>query len=148
MSKDYSAIDGIIKQTKVCVTDAYNKGYKDGYKDGQVVTQQAFDAVYEQGLEDAWEVAREVIRMDSTQQFEIFGEHGDINVLDLKSAKEAIKLYEEHKEKQNTLEQDRACPILDDNCPYPHLECHECEVHCVMERANKKLEEQNGNKVS
>ena len=144
MSKDYSAIDGIIKQTKVCVTDAYNKGYKDGYKDGQVVTQQAFDATYEQGLEDAWEVAREVIRMDSTQQFEIFGEHGDINVLDLKSAKEAIKLYEEHKEKQKTVEQDRACPILDDNCPYPWLLCEDCEVHCVMERANRKLEERNG----
>lgn len=145
MSKDYSAIDGIIKQTRECVTGAYNKGYKDGYMDGQVVTQQAFDATYEQGLEDAWEVAREVIRMDSTQQFEIFGEHGDINVLDLKSAKEAIKLYEEYKEKQKTLEQNRACPILDDNCPYPHLGCYECEVHCVMERANKKLEERNGN---
>ncbi|MBQ1570618.1 MAG: hypothetical protein IIZ78_05785 [Clostridiales bacterium] len=141
MSKDYSAIDGIIKQTGECVTDAYNKGYKDG----QVVTQQAFDATYEQGLEDAWEVAREVIRMDSTQQFEIFGEHGDINVLDLKSAKEAIKLYEEHKEKQKTVEQDRACPILDDNCPYPWLLCEDCEVHCVMERANRKLEERNGN---
>ena len=141
MSKNYNAIDGLIKQTRECVTEAYNKGYKDG----QVVTQQAFDAEYERGLEDAWEVAREVIRMDSTQQFEIFGEHGDINVLDLKSAKEAIKLYEEHKEKQKTLEPNRACPILDNYCPYPHLQCHECEVHCVMARANKKLEERNGN---
>jgi hypothetical protein len=120
-----------------------NCGAKMQEVEEQVVTQQAFDAEYERGLEDAWKVAREVIRMDSTQQFEIFGEHGDINVLDLKSATEAMKLYEEHKEKQKTLEQDRACPILDDNCPYPHLGCHECEVHCVMERANKKLEERN-----
>lgn len=143
MSKDYNAIDRIIRRARECVTDAYDKGYKDGYMDGQVVIPQAVDAEYERGLEDAWRVAREVIRMDSTQQFEIFGEHGDINVLDLKSAKEAIKLYEEHKEKQKTLEQDRACSILDDNCPYPHLGCHECEVYCVMERANKKLEERN-----
>jgi hypothetical protein len=95
MSKDYSAIDGIIKQTRECVIEAYNKGYKDGYKDGQVVTQQAFDAEYQRGLKDAWKVAR------------------------------------------------NACPILDNKCPYPWLKCEECEVYCVMERANKKLEERN-----
>ena len=141
MSKNYNAIDGLIKQTRECVTEAYNKGYKDG----QVVTQQAFDAEYERGLEDAWEVAREVIRMDSTQQFEIFGEHGDINVLDLKSAGEAVKKYAEWKEKQKAFDLSRVCPILDDDCPYLHLGCFECEVYCVMERANKKLEERNGN---
>jgi hypothetical protein len=143
MSKDYSLLNGLKQNAQEGIVQAYGKGYREGYKDGQVVTPQAVDAEYERGLEDAWEVAREVIRMDSTQQFEIFGEHGDINVLDLKSAKEAMKLYEEHKEKQKTLEQDRACSILDDNCPYPHLGCHECEVHCVMERANKRLEERN-----
>ena len=138
MSKNYNSIDGIIKQTRECIIEAYNKGYKDGCKDGQVVTQQAFDAEYQRGLDDAWEVAREVIRMDSTQQFEIFGAHGDINVFDIKSASEAVKLYEEYKLKQQKEHDD--CSILDDKCPYPWLKCEECEVYCVMKRARKRLE--------
>lgn len=47
MSKDYNAIDGLIKQTRECVTEAYNKGYKDGYKDGQVVTVEVYVEDYD-----------------------------------------------------------------------------------------------------
>ena len=36
----------------------------------------------------------------------------------------------------------RGCSILDDICPYD-IECEECEVHCSVERAKRKL---NGDK--
>lgn len=63
---------------------------------------------YDEGLRDAWSLARKVIRMDSSQQFEIFGEHGDINVLDYKSAEEALKMYREWKKKQTPKESTKA----------------------------------------
>lgn len=142
--KDYSAIDGIIKQTRECVTEAYNKGYKDGYKDGQVVTQQAFDAEYERGLEDAWKAIYKIVAdvpeggLDACSLRDIFGLITLKQIISEYSPQDVMQKIKEYEEKH-----DRACPILDDNCPYPHLGCHECEVHCVMERANKKLEERN-----
>lgn len=98
MSEDYNEIDGIIKQLRESVEQAFNKGYKQGYAAGK-----------------------------------------EISMMEI-NAEEAVKKYAKQKEKQKVFDQDRACPILDDNCPYPYLGCHECEVHCVMERANKKLE--------
>lgn len=34
----------------------------------------------------------------------------------------------------------KSCSILEDDCPYD-IECEECEVHCSIERARKKLKE-------
>ena len=53
--------------------------------------------------------------------------------------------YTAKTEKEKQQKENDACPILDDKCPYPWVLCEDCEVHCVMERANKKLEERNGN---
>ena len=142
MSKNYNAIDGIIKQTGECVTGAYNRGYKDGYKDGQVVAQQAFDAEYERGLEDAWKATYKIVAdvpeggIDASSLRDIFGLMTLKQIISEYSPQDVMQKIKEYDE-----DHDRACLILDDNCPYPHLRCYECEVHCVMERANKKLEE-------
>lgn len=163
MSKDYNVIDGIIKQTRECVTDAYNKGYKDGYMDGQVVTQQAFDAEYERGfndghkalvkdmdgkttyqrgLEDAWNVIHKIVAdvpeggLDACSLRDIFGLITLPQIISEYSPQDVMQKIKEYEEKH-----DRACPILDDYCPYPWLKCEECEVYCVMKRANKAIEE-------
>ena len=33
------------------------------------------------------------------------------------------------------------CSILNDTCPYSTITCLECEVHCSVERAKKKLQQ-------
>jgi hypothetical protein len=100
---------------------------------------------------------------------EIFGNIATFQVLEILSASEAIFAIKEYEEKDKHKCKEckwdefrdaqhpvgtpcdscfegknfspkvaRCCSVLDDICPYD-IKCEECEVHCSIERAKKKL---------
>lgn len=60
--KDYNEIDGIIKQTRECIENAFNKGYKQGFKDGKESCQIDETEAYQKGLSDAPTVLKSTIK--------------------------------------------------------------------------------------
>lgn len=59
--KDYSVIDGILKDTKDKIKSVFDKGYKQGYVDGHNnEIEKVVDAEYSHGLNDAWECAKRI----------------------------------------------------------------------------------------
>lgn len=114
--------------------------------DGQIVNQRAIDDAYRRGLDEAWNAVHKIMAeeeeggISSDDLRNIFGLITPRQIIMNYTAREVIDNINEYEENH-----EKACPILDNYCPYPHLQCDECEVYCVMERANKKLEERNGN---
>ena len=124
----------------------YEAGCLIRFFDGQIINQRAIDDAYRRGLDEAWNAVHKIMAeeeeggISSDDLRNIFGLITPRQIIMNYTARDVIDIINEYEEDHK-----KACPILDNYCPYPHLQCHECEVHCVMERAKKKLEERNGN---
>ena len=75
---------GLCKNAMTNVRNAYDRGYKQGFKDGEDIEQkngavtkvEVAKMEYERGLNDAWETARKIVSVGSTDKKmnEIFGD--------------------------------------------------------------------------
>jgi hypothetical protein len=128
----------IQKSIDELVHKVYERGYDDGYK---VIPSVYYDN-YEKGMSEIWEYIKRLGKLTINDMCEIFGEGYD-NIYLIAYAhtqSEFIAKIKQYEEKQKAPSVARACSILEDNCPYI-IECEECEVHCSIERARKKLKE-------
>lgn len=81
----------------------YNVGYEDCLKDQQKVK----DEAYKQGLEDAFECCKRIIKLSPDMQEDIFNMSGDHFIFDAYSADEAIDIIKRYDDKHNCIE--RCC---------------------------------------
>jgi hypothetical protein len=128
----------IQKSIDELVHKVYERGYDDGYK----VIPSVYQDNYEKGMSEIWEYIKRLGKLTINDMREIFGEGYD-NIYLIAYAhtpSEFIAKIKQYEEKQKAPSVARACSILEDNCPYI-IECEECEVHCSIERARKKLKE-------
>ena len=90
------------------VRHVYNQGYADGIADGNINSGLFADKVreaYNNGLEEAWEVARKIL-FDSSLPRDILTELGADSfsgVIHKCSASEVIKKIKEYEEQQNSI---------------------------------------------
>ena len=63
---------GLCREAMTNIWNAYDRGYKQGYKDGKLEIK---TSTYTRGLNDAWEAARKIVSVGSTDKKmnEIFG---------------------------------------------------------------------------
>ena len=108
---------GLCKEAMTNIRNAYDRGYKQGFKDGEDIEQkngavtkaEVAKMEYECGLNDAWEAAKKIVSVGSTDKKmnEIFGD--DFYYMSLSAffkkysvyeVMSKIKEYEEKQEKQ------------------------------------------------
>lgn len=94
--KEMSSIENRIRHI-------YNVGYEDCLKDQQKVK----DEAYKQGLEDAFECCKRIIKLSPDMQEDIFNMSGDHFIFDAYSADEAIDIIKRYDDKHNCIE--RCC---------------------------------------
>lgn len=96
MDKDYSKIEGMINNTRVQMTTAFDEGYKQGFDAGMKAKEGGLNRAYNHGARDAWECARKI---DSDRDVEnyVFGEdlEKDYDTVSVSEAMTKIKEYEE-----------------------------------------------------
>jgi uncharacterized Zn finger protein (UPF0148 family) len=106
--KDYeqratAIIMNTIEGVKAQIRKAYNKGYEDGKADTPFTdTEEAENKAYNRGLNDAWDIAKKIMRMDIVEKDAVFAEFGRATysvILDL-SASEAIAKIKAYEDKQ------------------------------------------------
>ena len=92
--------EGIRRQAQELIDQAYERGFKAGKEEFVTTGNKVADKAYQNGVDDAWECARKIMRMGSTKQEDIFCCHGDLEILEKLLPSEAIakiKAYEEQK---------------------------------------------------
>ena len=68
---DYSALNRIKGEIGQCLDRAFDVGYTQGYERG--LEDGDKDDAYKRGLEDAWELAKELNNLNGSIPYEIFG---------------------------------------------------------------------------
>ena len=68
---DYTALDRIKDEVGQCLDRAFDVGYTQGYERG--LEDEYKDDAYKRGLEDAWELAKELNNLNGSIPYEIFG---------------------------------------------------------------------------
>ena len=68
---DYSALDRIKGEVGQCLDRAFDMGFTQGYEKG--LEDEYKDDAYKRGLEDSWELAKELNNSNSQIPYEIFG---------------------------------------------------------------------------
>ena len=86
------------------------EAYEDGYNRGKHDAKKAFEVyagnAYQRGMEDAWEAARKIAKLDTDEQKRLFGCFGIYFVAHEYSASEAvekIKAYEQEQEQKQEI---------------------------------------------
>lgn len=137
MSKDYSVLNRMIRDSNDKLVVAYDKGYKQGTKDGyekgyEEGRKECYpeEKAYEDGLNDAWECARKIVDMDCETVSKIFeGSHYDNVFIDCKAsdAIERIRKYEKQQTEKSCATcgqpkdyKDFCIPYKEGRCKIPH----------------------------
>lgn len=129
--KDYSVIKEELMDAMVMnLEEAYDYGYDHGYTDAKnELGQNAIDLAheesnraYQQGLEDAWEAAKKIKRMDIAERDAIFAEIGKSTysiIMSMPASEVIAKIKEyEDKQKQDTeMKVGDEVYLLDENHP-------------------------------
>lgn len=92
--------EGMKRQAKELIEQAYNRGYKAGQESDKDIF---ISGILEQGRNEAWEAAKRILTMGSKKQNEIFGCFMDLTVMENVSASEAIEklsAYDEEKKQE------------------------------------------------
>jgi hypothetical protein len=103
-------LEGLKTQMLECIEAAYDKGYKSGLKDGNI-NDGTFAAkvkeAYDNGLNDAWECAKEIVKSDGLDYDElekIFGSRSMDYIFIKFSVSEAIAKIKEYRDRQEKVD--------------------------------------------
>ena len=100
---------------------------------------------YGEGLNTAWECARKIIPLwEKGKTADIFGTRDIETIFKRYFASDAISKIKEYEDERKRISKKESCGILDDKCPYMHLDCGDCEVYCSVHRALDRLKRMKG----